>query len=323
MVRTTNKRRWGSPPRGAIVPSSPLLQLQRRGHPRDEPDAEARPRGFAHRGVGAEREDRRHETVAAQPLLRHRARAGAGLAQQPRARGQLRGRDPAPLRERVVARGDQHDLVDRERLAGQPLVVGHAAGDRHVGLMVEQLREDLGAVADVQADLELGMRVAEGPDQLRDEVVAGGGDRGDAQRRATLIGRLERGAAALAEQPEHVRRVRRVRRAGGGRAQATAVALEQLGADLALERRERGRHRRLRHHQLLRGRRHRPAPHDADERGELGQRDGHGASSARAAAPSPRARGGFQSAPTVREPSTHEPSSGCANFVCCSLSMMP
>ena len=118
--------------------------------------------------------------------------------------------------------------------------------------------------------------------------------------------------AALLEQPEHVRRVGRERRARAGRPQPAAVALEQLRADLALERGDRRRHRRLRDEQLLGGGRHRAAAHHADERRELGQRDGHraGRTSARPAAPSPRAPAGCQSVPTVSEPSTHGPELG-------------
>jgi hypothetical protein len=37
----------------------------------------------------------------------------------------------------------------------------------------------------------------------------------------------------------------------------------------------------------------------------------------------PSSTGGRHSVPTVREPATHEPSSGWGNFVCCSLSWMP
>ena len=37
----------------------------------------------------------------------------------------------------------------------------------------------------------------------------------------------------------------------------------------------------------------------------------------------PSSTGGFQSVPTVFEPSTQGPSSGCGNFVCCSFSWIP
>ena len=41
------------------------------------------------------------------------------------------------------------------------------------------------------------------------------------------------------------------------------------------------------------------------------------------AAPSPRALPAASPSPTVVEPSTHGPSSGCGNFACCSLSWIP
>ena len=42
-----------------------------------------------------------------------------------------------------------------------------------------------------------------------------------------------------------------------------------------------------------------------------------------AAAPSPRAPGGFQSVPTVSEPVTQEPRNGCGNLQCSRFSWMP
>ena len=191
----------------------PHPQLQRRRRARHEPDPEPGAGRLAHRRVRAQRQHRRDEAALAQPLLGHRARARARLAQQPRPPRQLLDRDPAPLGQRVVRRGDEHDLVDPERLADQPVVVRHAPGDRDVGPVLEQPREHLAPVADVQVDVELGMRVAERADERRDDVVAGRRHRADAQRRAAALDCLARRAPALLEQPEHVRRVRRERRA--------------------------------------------------------------------------------------------------------------
>ena len=182
--RTTNHWRCGSPPRGRIVPSSPHLQLERRRRARDQPDAEPRARGLAHRGVRPQRQDRRA-----------RARAGAATPRPSRASpsparaaATAARRAPRPPPSAAWPAGRRASVTSTISLTPnasprEPLVVGHAAGDRHVGLVVEQAREDLAAVADVQVDVELGVRVAERADERRHDVVAGGRDRADAQRR--------------------------------------------------------------------------------------------------------------------------------------------
>jgi hypothetical protein len=157
----------------------------------------------------------------------------------------------------------------------EPVVVRYAPRDRDVGAVVEEPREDLGAVADVKRDVELGVRVAERADQRRHEMVAGRRDRADPQRRAAALGRLARRPLALLEQPQHVRRIRRERRAPIRRPQTAPVTLDQLDAHLALQRRDRRGNRRLRDEQLVGGSGHRPAAHHGQERRQLRQRDGH------------------------------------------------
>ena len=173
---------------------------------------------------------------------------------------------------------------------------GTRPGDGDVRAVLEQPGEDLGAVADVQVDVELRMAVAERADERRHDVVAGRGDGADAQDRPRAGGALARRAAALLEQAEDVRGVRREGAPRRRRPQPAAVALEQLGAHLALERGHRGAHRRLGDEELLGGRRDRAAAHHREERRQLGQGDGHEVSdrqrcaASAAAAPSPRAR---------------------------------
>ena len=93
--------------------------------------------------------------------------------------------------------------------------------------------------------------------------------------RAAAVGRLARGARALLEQAEDVGGVRRVRGAGGRRAQRAPRALGQRDAQLALERGDGGRHGGLRDDELLGRRGHRSAPDDGEERHELGEGHGH------------------------------------------------
>ena len=322
--RTTNQFRCGSPPRGRIVPSRPIFSSSaadvRETNPTPSPARAASRSAVFDPSVssdGASPCRRSHSSAIArepEPSSRtsHGRPASSSTATQRR------------VRQRVVRRGHEHDLVDAERLAREPLVVGHAAGDRDVRAVLEQPGEDLAPVADVEVDVELRVRVAERADERRDDVVAGARHRADPQRRPAALRGLARRPAARLEQPEHVRGVRRERRAGRGRAQPAPVALEQLRADLALERGDRRRHRRLRDDELLCRSRHRPASHHGRERRELGEGDGHGGRAASAAAaPSPRARAPSSRCRRSRDPSTHEPSSGCGNFACWCLSPIP
>jgi hypothetical protein len=85
--------------------------------------------------------------------------------------------------------------------------------------VVRQALEDVGAIADVEADLEVGEALAEPLDERRQQELAGGRDRADAQRAVAALGRLARGAGALLEQPEDVGGVRRIGGAGRRRPQ--------------------------------------------------------------------------------------------------------
>ena len=275
-ARTTYHERCGSPPRGRIDSSSPRLELELDGRARLKRDAEPDARRLLDRSVGAEREDARLDAVRGEVLLAQDARARPRLAQQPRARGQLVHADPAALGQLVAGRGDEHPLVVHEGAPRQPAVLGHSAGDGDVDVVVGQALEDVGAVADVEADLELGMQLAEALDERRDEELARRRHRADAQRAVPAVGGLARRAAALVEQPEHVGGIRRVGGAGRRRAQRAPRALGQRDAELALERGHRGRHRGLRDHELLGCGGDGSAPDDGQEGDKLGESDRHG-----------------------------------------------
>ena len=228
--RTTNHWRCGSPPRGRIVPSSPMRSSSAADGARHQPDPEPRARRLAHRGVGPQRQHRR-------------ARARAGAATPPpspatptpaRAAATAAPASSSTATQRRLASGSSGAVTSTisltaERLAAQPLVVGHAAGDRDVRPVVEQPGEDLAAVADVQVDVELGVRVAERADELRDDVVARRRHRADAQRRALARrppraprARPARAARARAPRTARTPRPRRSAAARGRRARAAS-----------------------------------------------------------------------------------------------------
>jgi hypothetical protein len=131
------------------------------------------------------------------------------------------------------------------------------------------------AVADVDAELDLWVPGGEGLHELRSDVLAGGGDGADPQLGGRGVRGLARGARALVEQADHVRRVGGERLARRARAHAAPDPLGQLDAKLARQRGHGGRHRRLRHDELLGGRGHRTGAHDGQEAAQLGDRYSH------------------------------------------------
>ncbi len=131
------------------------------------------------------------------------------------------------IRQRVVGRGDDHELVVGEPLPFEGRIVGRASRDGDVGLVGAEAAEDGLAVADVQAHVQLGVVLAKGPDQRRQQVLADGGDRGDPQVAAGAAGDLARDLRTLPEQAEDVGRVARIGLAGRGRPH---VAADPLGS---------------------------------------------------------------------------------------------
>ena len=211
-------------------------------------------------------------SCAGEELLGHRARARALLAQQPRARSELLHAHAARLRERVVRRRDDDDRVVQEAL-GHEAVVGRPASDGDVRPVRAQPLEDALAVAHVDAERDLRMAPMERLHELRGDVLAGGRHRADPQLGDRAVRGLARSACALIEQADDVGRVRGEDLARGARAHVAAHPLGQLDPQLAGERRDGGRHRRLGHDELLRGRGHRAGPDDRQEAAQL--RDCH------------------------------------------------
>ena len=98
----------------------------------------------------------------------------------------LRGRHGLCARERVVGRGDQHELVGQDRVRLDPLLRRRAAADGQIRLVVSDDREDVVAVADLEREADLWVRRCECPHERRDERLGGGGDRRDRQGQRAL-----------------------------------------------------------------------------------------------------------------------------------------
>ena len=111
--------------------------------------------------------------------------------------------------------------------------------------------------------------------ELGDDVLGGGRDRRDSELAGGGARRLARGAAALVEQADHMRREGGERPAGGARLDAAAQPVRQLDAELLGERGHGGRDRWLGDIELLRSRGHRPALHNREEAPQLRQCDSH------------------------------------------------
>ena len=130
----------------------------------------------------------------------------------------------------------------------------------------------------------------EGAHERRHEGLGGGRDRGQAQTAIREVGGLARGAPALLEQPDDVGRERRERGAGGGRADAAALALGDRRAQLARQRRDRGRHGWLRDDELVGRGGHRSPAHDGEEATQLRQSYRHEAHLTEIRGEAPRCR---------------------------------
>jgi hypothetical protein len=141
--------------------------------------------------------------------------------------------------------------------------------------VVGQALEDVGAVADIEADLEIGIPLAEALDERRQQELTGGRHGADPQRPPSALRRLAGRAGALLEQTEHVGGVRRVCGARRRRPQSAPGALRQGDPELPLEGGDSGRDGRLRDDELLRRRSHGTAADDRQERHELSESHGH------------------------------------------------
>ena len=141
--------------------------------------------------------------------------------------------------------------------------------------MGAQALEHALAVAHVDAHRDVRMAGGERLHELGRDVLAGGGHGADAQLPGRAVGHLPCSARALVEQADDIRRVRREDRARGAGPDVAPDALGQLDPELAGESGHRGRHRRLRHDELLRGRSHRAGANDSQEAAQLSDRHSH------------------------------------------------
>ena len=174
-----------------------------------------------------------------------------------------------PVRQRVAGRCDQRDLVRQKRASLDPLVLGRPTGDRDVHRVLADAVEERRAVLDLERELDLGVERPERAKERRDDVLGGGGDRGDAEALRVDVGGLLGRAPALLDEPENVGGIRPEGLACGGQADSAADALGQLDAELLRERRDRRRDRRLRDVELLGRRGHGALTGDGEEAGEL------------------------------------------------------
>ena len=244
------------------------LDLEMRRQARLERDPEPGAGGLLDRPVRAERADRRVEVVGGQELLGHRACSRPLLAQQPRPRAELLDAHPPTFRERVVGRCDDDDRVVEESL-GRERIIGRPTTDRDVRPMRPQALEHALAVAHVDGERDLRMVRVEGLHELRRDVLAGGRHGADPQLRSRPVRGLTRRPGALIQQADDVGRVRREHPARGARTHVATDALCQVDSQLAPERGDGGRHRRLRDDQLVGCRGHRPRPDDGQEAAKL------------------------------------------------------
>ena len=148
-------------PAHADLGERPGLELVLDRDPRLERDAEPEPDRLLDRAVRAERQRLRAQVVVGEELGHEQPRPRAALAHQPDTACELVGPDRPAARELVPGRGDQRDLVLEERPPGDPLVLRRPPGDRDVDLVLEHAVEELGAVRDLERQVDLGVRGGE------------------------------------------------------------------------------------------------------------------------------------------------------------------
>jgi hypothetical protein len=128
---------------------------------------------------------------------------------------------------------------------------------------------DAVAVAGLQADARLGVAAAEAAEDGGHDLLGRRGDRRDPQLAALGVGGGRRGPAGLVEQAQDTARVPGVRGTGVGQPQPAPVRGDQGDAERLLQRGDRGGHRGLGDHQLLRRGPHRTAVGHGQEAAEL------------------------------------------------------
>ena len=172
-----------------------------------------------------------------------------------------------------VAGGQHHvEVVDEQAPPPQARRLGHrharhVVHHREVGLAAAQPLDRLARLELQHLDHELRVRAAQVAHGGRHERRQRAGEGGEPQPRRAAAQVLHGGVGA-AERGEHALDVRAQRRARGRRAQRPLRAVDERRADLALERRELLRHRRLRVAEHARRRRDRAEVEHQRERAQ-------------------------------------------------------
>jgi hypothetical protein len=144
-----------------------------------------------------------------------------------------------------------------------------AAGQDQVDLMAVEQGTDAVAVAGLQADAGLGVAPAEAAQDAGHDLLGRGGDGGDPQLAPLGVGRGHRRPARLVEQAQDPARVPGVGGAGVGQPQPAPIGGDQGDPERLLQGGDRGGHRGLGDHQILRRGAHRAALGHGQEAAEL------------------------------------------------------
>ena len=215
------------------------------GHERH---AQAGQRARHHRPVGTQRERGRVGVELGQQRLARRPGSRAGLPQQP-------GRTH---RVRYPGRAHHHQLIAADRPHGHVQRPRGAPGYDQVGLVGREQPPHALPVAHLQPEVDARMALAQRRDQYRHDVLACRGHRRDPHPGVLGVGGASRGGQPLFLQAEDLARVPGEDAAGPGQPEPPPVPFEQRHADLASERGERSRDRRLGDHEPRGGSPHRP-----------------------------------------------------------------
>ncbi|MDT4853696.1 hypothetical protein FQZ97_879720 [compost metagenome] len=215
----------------------------------DDADADIAQHRLADRLAAADLQQRgRRHPGRGEHRLAELAGGRAGLALQQAAAGQGAQRHAGLRRQRVLAVHRQHQRVAAQLQAGQACVVEQLRGGGEVDAVLLQRLDHLLRVADLHRHGDLPMALAERLDQVEHVIGRGGAD---AQAALQLAGvaQVEVDVGLALQQFLDQRQQAHALLA---EAQATATAVEQLDAVLALQVADLRGHRRLAEAELLR-----------------------------------------------------------------------
>ena len=184
------------------------------------------------------------------------------------------GREAEVVRATVVARGRDHDeFVLARRNRSKARTLRRPPGEDEIDFPMREQIPHAFVIANVEHDLDPGLALAETAQDVRHDVLRGRRDGGHPQAPDRLGPGRAHAFLGFRKEREDAPAVLLERPTRGREANAAAAALDEGDADVALQRRERGRHGGLRNDEMLGRFANRTEARDLEKRPQLGERN--------------------------------------------------